>query len=60
MEKLKCSTEDEARKIALFRFSTIAPLVNNCHSFASQSAFFRDAATKQCTLPSGKKSVLFS
>jgi len=55
MENLKCSTEDEARKVALFRFSTIAPLVNNCHSFASQSAFFRDAATKEYTLPSGKK-----
>lgn len=55
MENIKVSTQDEARQVALLRFSTIAPLVNNCHDFNSKNAFFRDAATKEFTLPSGKK-----
>lgn len=55
MEYLKISTEDEARQVALFRFSIIAPLVTNCHAFESKNAYFREVATKEYTLPSGKK-----
>ena len=55
MENLKISTEEEAKQVALLRFSIIAPLVNNCHEFSSKSEFFRNAATKEYTLPSGKK-----
>lgn len=48
-------TEDDAKQLALFRFSIIAPVVNNTHAFPSKMAFFRDAALKEYTLPSGKK-----
>lgn len=54
----KFTTEDEAKQVALLRFSIIAPLVNNCHAFSSKMAFFRDAALKEYTLPSGKQ-VMF-
>ena len=55
----KISTEDEAKQVALFKFSLIAPLVNNCHAFSSQSAYFRDIASKKHIFPSGKE-VYFS
>ena len=54
MNKTKKDTNDEARQIALLRFSIIGPLVNNCHDFPSKAAFFKDASTKEYTLPSGK------
>ena len=59
MNNSKIDTEDEAKKLALFRFSLIAPVVNNCHAFPSKMAFFRDAALKEYELPSGKK-VMFT
>lgn len=57
MEYSKVSTEDEAKQLALFRFSIIAPVVNNTHAFPSKMAFFRDAALKEYVLPSGKKCI---
>ena len=53
----KVKTEEEANRIALLRFSIIAPLVNNTHAFPSKMAFFRDASTKEYELPSGKKCI---
>lgn len=55
MKYSKVITEDEAKQVALLRFSIIAPLVNNCHAFPSQMAFFRDVAATEYELPSGKK-----
>lgn len=55
MKNSKVNTEDEEKQLALFRFSIIAPVVNNTHAFSSKMAFFRDAALKEYTLPSGKK-----
>jgi len=39
--------------IALFRFSLIAPLVNETYEAASKNQFFRDIASKEHTLPNG-------
>jgi len=47
------------KQLGLFRFSLIAPVVNNCHAFRSNEAYFRDAATKEYFLPNGKK-VIFA
>ena len=58
VKKLKYSkvkSEDEANRIALLRFSIIAPVVNNTHAFPSKLAFFRDASLKEYELPSGEK-----
>ena len=55
MKNSKIDTEDES-KLALFRFSIIAPVINDTHTFSSKMAFFRDAAQKEYILPSGKKS----
>lgn len=55
MEYSKVKSEDEAKQLALLRFSIIAPVVNKIHAFPSQMAFFRDAALKEYELPSGKK-----
>lgn len=55
MENSKVSTDDEAKQLALLRFSIIAPVVNNTHAFPSQMAFFRDASLKEYKLPSGEK-----
>jgi hypothetical protein len=46
---------DNLQQVALFRFSLIAPLVNNCHTFKSQTAFFKSISSKSHTLPSGKQ-----
>lgn len=54
MKYSKVRTEDEANELALFRFSIIAPAINNTHNFPSKMAFFRDASLKQYVLPSGK------
>lgn len=55
MKNSKSITEDEAKQLALLRFSIIAPVVNNTQAFKSRMAFFRDAALKEYLLPSGKK-----
>ncbi len=57
MNNSKISTEDEAKQLALFRFSIIAPVVNNTHAFPSKMAYFRDASLKEYVLPSGKKEM---
>ena len=51
-------TKDELKQqVALFRFSVISPLVNNCHDFNSKMEFFRNVSLKQYTLPNGKNST---
>ena len=54
MENLKKCTNDDNYKLALLRFSIIAPAINHSHAFDSQMAFFRDASLKQYVLPSGQ------
>lgn len=52
------SKKDELlQQLALFKFSIISPLVNNCHDFKSDMEFFRNAALKKYTLPNGKVST---
>ena len=46
-------------ELALFRFSLIAPVVNNTYDACSKMQFFRDIASKTHTLPDGK-TVKFS
>ena len=41
--------------ITLFRFSLIVPLVNETYEAASKNQFFRDIASKEHTLPNGRK-----
>lgn len=43
----------EKQDIALFRFSLIAPLVNETYEAASKNHFYRDVASKSHTLPNG-------
>lgn len=45
------------QELALFKFSVISPVVNNCHEFKSKMEFFRNAALKTYTLPDGKTST---
>ena len=60
MDKKTFNTKDELKdELALFKFSIIAPLVNDTHDFKSAMEFFRTVALKQYTLPSGKN-VTFS
>jgi len=48
------SIDDEMRnKVALFKFSIIAPLCNNTFDAPSQAAFCRQMAEKTYTLPNG-------
>lgn len=49
-----------AQAIALFRFSLIAPVVNNTFEARSKIAFFREIAAKSHTLPSGEVTKLSS
>lgn len=51
---------EESHKIALFRFSLIAPLVNNTYDAPSKSQYFRNIAAKTHELPNGKKVKLSS
>ncbi len=45
--------DKQKREIALFRFSLIAPLVNETYNTASKSEFYRMIASKEHTLPGG-------
>jgi len=54
---MKESSKDKQNKlneIALFRFSLIAPLVNDTYEAPSKMQFYRDIAAKTHTLPNGK------
>jgi len=42
------------KQIGLFKFSLIAPVVNNCYAFRSKMEYFRDVASKEYILPNGK------
>jgi hypothetical protein len=44
----------EKQDLALFRFSLIAPVVNNTFTSISQAQYFRDIASKPHILPNGK------
>ena len=52
-------SDKDLHELALFRFSLIAPVVNDTFDACSQMQFFRDIAAKTHTLPDGK-SVKFS
>lgn len=45
--------DKEMKDLALFRFSLIAPVVNDTYPAVSQSQYFRDVASKAYTLPDG-------
>lgn len=45
--------DKEKHEIALFRFSLIAPLVNETYEAASKNEFFREIASKEHRLPNG-------
>ena len=46
-------SNEELQKIALFRFSLIAPLVNNTYEALSKMEYFRNIASREHTLPDG-------
>ncbi|MDL2249625.1 DDE-type integrase/transposase/recombinase [Lachnospiraceae bacterium OttesenSCG-928-J05] len=47
-------TQEKAQEIALMRYSIIAPLISGLQdNYSSNEAFFRDAAAKGITTPSG-------
>lgn len=46
-------TETENQEMALFRFSLIAPVVNQTFEAPSMSQFFKNVASKSYTLPNG-------
>ena len=41
-------------ELALFKFSLIAPVVNDTFSAVSQAQYFREIASKSHTMPNGK------
>jgi len=45
---------DEARKLALFRYGIVAPLIGGFLKECSKEAFYRIAAEREYTLPDGK------
>jgi transposase InsO family protein len=51
IQKMKNQQLDE---LALFRYSLIAPLVNDTYSEASKEAYYRKIASKEYKLPNGK------
>lgn len=46
---------DMLKQVALFRFSLIATLVNNCHTFKTKEEFFRSIASRTHKLPNEKE-----
>ena len=58
MGKTKLEKENDKNAIALFKFAIIAPLINNNYECKSKEEFFRTAALKKYTLPSGKETIL--
>lgn len=52
--------DKEKHEIALFRFSLIAPLVNETYEAASKNEFFREIASKDHKLPNGTNAKLSS
>jgi transposase InsO family protein len=46
-------SNEELQKIALFRFSLIAPLVNNTYEALSKMEYFRNIASREHKLPDG-------
>jgi len=47
--------KEDLKKIALFRFSLIAPVVNDTYNAPSKMQYFRNMAAKTHTLPNGDK-----
>lgn len=58
MEKTKLEKENEKNAIALFKYAIIAPLINDIYDCKSKEEFYRNASTKQYTLPNGKTTTL--
>ena len=54
-QKGKIMDDAMRQKIALFRFSVIAPLVNDTFEAPSKEAFYRHLAGKEYNLPDGKQ-----
>jgi putative transposase len=52
--------EQKMQDLALFRFSLIAPVVNQTYTTASKMQYFRDVAAKEHVLPNSKNVVKFS
>jgi len=52
--------DKNSHELALFRFSLIAPVVNETYDAYSKMQFFRDIASKTHTLPDGKSVKLAS
>ena len=57
MNQKKNDKNDVLKQVALFRFSLIAPLVNNCHAQKSNEDFFRSVASRKYILPLGKETT---
>jgi len=45
---------ENLQEIALFRFSLIAPIVNNSYTSKSKTQYFKEIASKEHKLPNGK------
>ena len=58
MKKNELDKEKHRDEIALFRFSLIAPLVNNTYSESSKSEYCRNIASKKHKLPSGVETTI--
>ena len=58
MKMSNLEKENDKNALALFKYSIIAPLINDTHDCSSKAAFYRKVANKQYTLPNGKKTVL--
>ena len=54
MEEKNKDKQNKLSEIALFRFSLIAPLVNDTYEAPSKMQFYRDIACKTHVLPNGK------
>lgn len=47
--------DDKLHESALFKFSLIAPVVNDTYQAASKMQYYREVASKIHTLPDGKQ-----
>lgn len=58
MVKSELEKEKNKEAIALFKYSVIAPLINNVYDYKSKEEFFREVANKVYKLPNGKQTML--
>lgn len=55
MKEVSIMSDKKSQELALFRFSLIAPLVNETYETTSKMQYFRDIASKTHKLPTGEK-----